>query len=275
MLFILLSALITGPFSPAQQIRFGGQIRVVSPAVNPVTYVPTATKFTNVTYLVHAGDLTGISDGGIFTGNLWFKLSDASQNATTRRMAEFSGLGLAAAGTLRVTIDTLDKLRVTGQNSAGVTVLMLKSTTSFTASTNWHCAQFSFDMSDASKVWLYIDDLNELNISTFTVGSTIDLANGGNFGIMARGTDGDAVINGSLSEVWGDTSLLDLSVSANRQLFRTPAGHPMNLGTTGQSITGSTPRLYLKNPFSTFQNNVGTGGNFSVTGSLLDDPNTP
>ena len=258
----------------AQQIRFGGQIVVVSPVANPVNYTPTATKF-NADYLVHTSDLTGISDGGIFTASLWFKLSDAAQDGTFRRLAEFAGIGLGAAGSLRITVDTVNILRVQGQNAGGTTVLTLKSTSTYTASTNWHHVATSVDMSDAAKQFLYIDDVNELNSTIFTVGETIDFANGGNFGVMARGTDGDGIVTGSQSELFFHTLFLDLSVVSNRRLFRSVTGHPVSLGANGSVPFGVQPRVYLANGFATYQNNLGSGGNFSVTGSLQDDPAIP
>ena len=260
--------------SNSQQITFGGQITVVSPNSNPITYVPTATKFSG-DYLVHTSDFTGIADGGIFTASLWFKLSDAAQDGTLRRVCQFSGIGGGLAGTCRITIDTVNKLTVTAENSSLTTILVIKSTSSYTASSTWHHMITSIDMSDSAKQHLYIDGGNERNTSTFTVGGIIDFANGGNFGIMARGTDGAGIVTGSLSEVWFTTSYLDVSIASNLQLFRSTIGHPVNLGSIGDTPTGSQPRLYLKNSFATFQNNLGSGGNFSVTGSLEDDPSTP
>ncbi len=82
--------------------------------------------------------------------------------------------------------------------------------------------------------------------------------------------DGTLGFNGLLSEFFFTDQLLDLSNPANLLKLRTAGGKPANLGLTGSTPTGTTPRIYLHNPYSTFQTNVGTGGNFTVTGALTD-----
>ena len=46
------------------------------------------------------------------------------------------------------------------------------------------------------------------------------------------------------------------------------SGKPVDLGSDGSLPTGNQPFLYLKNPFGTFQNNLGSLGNFTVVGAL-------
>jgi len=59
------------------------------------------------------------------------------------------------------------------------------------------------------------------------------------------------------------------------QKFRSAGGKPVSLGSDGSTPTGTAPTVYLKNPFGTFQNNLGGGGNFTVTGTLADDASIP
>jgi len=257
--------------SGAQQVVFGGQIVVSNPRETPVTYVPSAAKFDG-DYFVHTGDFTGIVDTNVFTIAFWFKLNDAAQDGTMRRMAEFGGISAGVAGVMRVNIDAANKVAVSAQNVAGTTVVNNKSSTSYVASTNWHFLYASTDLSAEANNYLYVDGVNERNTTTFVEGSTIDFANAGNFGFMARGTDGNGITKASISEVWFDT--IFLPPSQNIPLFL-DNGHPADIGPTGNLITGTTPILYLKNGFATFQNNLGTGGNYTVTGSLENDPNIP
>ena len=60
---------------------------------------------------------------------------------------------------------------------------------------------------------------------------------------------------------------LDLSVNNNIEKF-IKNGKPVDLGSDGSLPTGSQPEFYLKNPFDTFQNNLGSYGNFTVSGAL-------
>tara|TARA_B110000438_G_scaffold248368_1_gene251085 strand:- start:210 stop:2528 length:2319 start_codon:yes stop_codon:yes gene_type:complete len=78
---------------------------------------------------------------------------------------------------------------------------------------------------------------------------------------------------GSLGQLWFGLDFLDLSVQANREKFVSGTGasaKPVNLGTDGTTPTGSQPVIYLNNPFGTFQNNLGSGGNFTESGQLGD-----
>ena len=52
--------------------------------------------------------------------------------------------------------------------------------------------------------------------------------------------------------------------------FLASDGKPANLGADGSTPTGTQPILYLANPFATFQNNLGSGGNFTENGELTE-----
>lgn len=76
---------------------------------------------------------------------------------------------------------------------------------------------------------------------------------------------------GSLAELWlALDQTLDITNSTNRQKFRSAAGLPVALGSTGQTPTGTSPQLYLKSPAATYGTNSGTGGDFVITGALED-----
>jgi len=62
---------------------------------------------------------------------------------------------------------------------------------------------------------------------------------------------------------------LAMSSGTNRAKF-VSGGSPVDLGTNGATPTGNQPILFLNNAYGTFQNNLGYGGNFTVTGTLAD-----
>ena len=61
-----------------------------------------------------------------------------------------------------------------------------------------------------------------------------------------------------------------MSTATNRLKFLAADGKPANLGADGSTPTGTQPILYLANPFGTFQNNLGSGGNFTENGELTE-----
>jgi hypothetical protein len=82
--------------------------------------------------------------------------------------------------------------------------------------------------------------------------------------------------NACLAEVYINLAeYVDLSVEANRRKFISSAGKPVNLGASGSVPTGTAPIMYFKGPASAFPTNLGTGGNFTVTGTLTDGSTNP
>jgi hypothetical protein len=78
---------------------------------------------------------------------------------------------------------------------------------------------------------------------------------------------------GVLGQFYFDPNYIDLSVQANREKFVSGTGasvKPVDFGTDGSTPTGTQPIIYLNNPFGTFQNNLGSGGNFTEAGQLED-----
>jgi hypothetical protein len=80
-------------------------------------------------------------------------------------------------------------------------------------------------------------------------------------------------LNGCLAEFWlAPGTYLDLTTAANIALFRGADGKPVDLGADGSLPTGSAPLIYLScrpgDAASAFATNRGTGGDFTITGSL-------
>ena len=88
-------------------------------------------------------------------------------------------------------------------------------------------------------------------------------------------TLGASKLNACLSEFWVSNEYIDLSVEANRRKFIDSSGKPVDLGSDGSTPTGTAPLIYLPNPSGTFENNAGTGGNFTVTGALTACADSP
>lgn len=79
--------------------------------------------------------------------------------------------------------------------------------------------------------------------------------------------------HGTIFELYLNFSdYLDFSVEANRRKFIDASGNPVDLGVDGSVPTGRPPIIFLKNysgdSASAFATNRGSGGNFTITGSL-------
>ena len=84
---------------------------------------------------------------------------------------------------------------------------------------------------------------------------------------------GNDKIRGNLGQFYLAEDAVDISVQANRELFVSGTGanaNPVDLGSDGSKPTGSSPIVYMNNTYGSFQTNLGSGGNFSVTGELVD-----
>ena len=76
--------------------------------------------------------------------------------------------------------------------------------------------------------------------------------------------------DGKLSEFYFTTNYIDFSLESNRLRFRDCFGNPTNLS---QQITDGTipnPEVYMRFNPSSFGTNSGTGGNFTVNGTITD-----
>lgn len=74
---------------------------------------------------------------------------------------------------------------------------------------------------------------------------------------------------------FNSVTFLDLSVSSNLELF-IKSGKPVNLGTTGQTPTGSSPLVFDTGDATTFATNVGGGGGWTLqAGGITTDSNGP
>jgi hypothetical protein len=250
---------ISNPFFVAGVLKPGGSV-----------YTYTATAFDSGDYLGHSGSLTSAADSKLMTVSFWLKLNDAAQNGTVRKLYSYLG------DQSRIWLETDDTLRFSFEDNGGANfVARYISTATFTQSASWRHVAIAFNVTGGgtSLRWVYVDGASDGGTWTFWNDFAIDWDSGGDHGIMAR-SSGTEIVTGSLAEFYLSTAHA-VNLSTSLTLFRTAGGKPENLGADGSTPTGSQPIIYLKNPFGTFQNNLGSGGNFTVTGTLADDANIP
>lgn len=124
---------------------------------------------------------------------------------------------------------------------------------------------------------IYIDDV----IQTLETDTLNNLFVG--YTTVTRSRLGTIVLGGisklhsDIAQLYINTDeFLDMTVEANRRKFIAESGCAVSLGSDGSDPTGNAPTYFFDNPVSTWQNNLGTGGNFTVTsGSLTDASGSP
>jgi hypothetical protein len=152
----------------------------------------------------------------------------------------------------------------------------------YTTASGWLHILFSADTNFAAGARLgslYVNDVSDFAVVAgqdygiafncpFGAGST-DWSVGANSGNIQR-------LNADIGDLWiGFGQYSDLSVTANRRRFVSADGKSVNLGATGELPTGTSPTCFLRGPAAAFPTNLGTGGNFTVTGALTDSVTNP
>lgn len=218
-----------------------------------------------------AGGLTGVADGksGIFSG--WIRIEGEPNDA----MRVFSGATTLAGTSTHFLVErggfggSAKTLTVGCRNSSTISVLELGTTATFTTSTEWIHILASWDLV-LGATHLYINDVADKNVFVLT-NDTIDYT-------QADWAVGGAAsntfrFNGAIAELYFMPNYyLDFSIENNRRLFRTSTGKPANLGVDGGNPLGVAPLVYFHlddaEAVANFATNRGTGGNFTITGTL-------
>ena len=219
------------------------------------------TKFdgTNDSLFASSGVL---ADSKTYTFSFWIDLPASSDGQITYISDSLSSKFL-------IQKNAANEFRIRFRNTSNVTIGDVRSTFTFTNSdgpthvginidlANGTCKFFKDKVEDTTQVDTALSDANWDVTDT---GITLFSAYGNNLSW-----------DGSIGQFYISTELTDFSVAENMAKFVSADGNPVDLGSDGSTPTGTQPHIFLNNPFGTFQNNLGSGGNFSVaSGSLVD-----
>lgn len=155
--------------------------------------------------------------------------------------------------------------------SAGATILQLDQTATRANNTGWYGVLASWNLATAGHRWLYIDNTDETTQTTFT-NATIAYSTNGDQITMGDNGAGSSKFNGGVAELFiGFGQELDFSNSANRNKFQS-GGHPISLGATGSTPTGTAPTFYAHldhaEAVANFATNRAGNGNVTVSGTM-------
>lgn len=221
-------------------------------------------------WLSRGAGLTGAADGKSGILSYWF-YPEANQSVLMTHV-------IGTASKFSCTNNTDRTISISATRAADATAIMAGNTTSLFTANAWNHVAFSWDLA-ATVAHMY---LNGASAGTFAIltNDTIPYATGTTNWTVHANRLGNAKLNGGAAEVYlALNQYLDLSVSSNLEKFRSAAGKPVNLGSNGSTPTGSQPTIYLSladgAAASTYASNLGSGGAFTVNGSLTTFPSSP
>ena len=225
-------------------------------------------------YMTRGAGLDGAADSKTGIMSVWCRV-DGGDGAVRDILTAATTV---AGGAIRfeIGIDTANKFFVVGRNSAATAILSLTSSAHLAGAT-WFHVLMSWNLATAGARSVYVNDTDETSQVTFT-DDTIDYT-WADWGIGA-GPDASAKFNGCMAEFYfAPGQYLDFSIVANRRKFISGSGKPVYLGADGSAPTGTAPIAYQRvadgAAVATFATNLGTGGDFAITGTLTAGSTNP
>ena len=222
-------------------------------------------------YMTTAGALTGEADGKSGTLSAFIRLDgdDASFQNILRNRGGTNPPGFSFGR------NASNDFSINGRNAAGTLILQLDSSASYAAGATWYHVLASWDLANGLG-HLYVNGVSDLDASTLT-DDTIDYT----LGTWAFGAEPTVnKFNGCAAEVWFAMNVYtDFSIPYYRAKWASVGNKPVYLGTDGSAPNGTAPILYFHladaEAVANFATNRGTGGDFSITGTLTDGSTTP
>ena len=121
-------------------------------------------------------------------------------------------------------------------------------------------------MANTAQRHIYLDDVSSLSVTTYN-DLALDLtATSWGFGATSAGA---TKITSDIADVqfWFG-AYIDLSVEANRRLFITAGGQPVDPAIAAASALGTPIVRFAATTVASWHTNTGTGGGFTVNGAL-------
>ncbi len=228
-------------------------------------YVVETATYANSQLLRKASALTGLADSKAFTFSCWAKMA-ADGNTKAFVVINTSG----ASVRFQINRGTGNGLVFSGINSSGTTILDAVSTNSkLRISDGWVHIFVCVDLANSGNRHVYFNGVEDTGVTWTTyTNDTIDLSpTSPGVTIGANALDNNK-FDGSMAEFWLDDVYLNAPLSF---MCNTAGNHPINIGTTGNTPTGSAPAIYLSrngsgNSWAT--DSSGNANNMTVTGTL-------
>ncbi len=161
--------------------------------------------------------------------------------------------------------------------NAGGDYLKLDQATGFPIGPWTHvCGSMNTLLQTASMVVDGVLQTTEVNLTSGGSAFSDAAFNGLSFYFGSDTFPGDRFIGDVVDPWFAPGQYIDFSDPANVAKFRDPVtGKPVFLGNNGQVPTGTAPAVFFSGDASTFGTNLGSGGDFTLTGSLTNASTSP
>lgn len=216
-------------------------------------------------YLSRGAQLTGVADTTTGLHFLSFRVLGGA--GTTRLLTQTPGVGQP----ISIYLSVANLIVATFTDPLGTVVFTATNSTPIT-DTNWHNMLIGCDTTQLSKCKIYFDGADETT-GAAALGLSIDYTTSNWF--IGANILGSQNANVDMAVYYFSTEFLDITTEANRRKFVDAAGRPVPLGAKCERPTGSQPIICLNNPPSSFHINKGSGGDFTVNGSLSASTSAP
>lgn len=220
-------------------------------------------------YLLNGSALTGVTDGKQITVSFWARFNSIDAGGCNKIME---------SNPSRVVIEYCGN---------GVEVMQFKfENTSSIINTNigcgpdphvtgvWYHYLVSVDTATGT-AHCYVDDADSKQTFTAPTDQVLDFDMGGwSLGSNRLGTN--QFFDGQIADVWVDfNNYIDFTVEANRRKFINEYGNPVYLGADGSLPTGIAPEVFMSGATAGWHTNKGSGGGYTLNGSLETYAFTP
>lgn len=251
------------------QLPFSAAIIIVQGPIAPAVggYTASATNFAGDSqcWLERDGTGTGVADSATGTISFWVDPTGSDTGDWTALSTNNRFITQRTGGD--------DRMQWAGSNTAGTAEIELRQNTAtvatLTAAGGWSWVAFSFNNNTAGACYVYIANAATSWVATDCTTRTNDTGGGASIDFtdfdwaVGAANGGGAPMPANLSEVYVSQTYYDLSSSANRDLFYNSTTH----GPAGDLSAVGSPIWYLKNAYTTFTTNSGSGGDFVKKGT--------
>lgn len=220
--------------------------------------------FGGAVHLSRGGGLTGAADSKQLTFAAWVYIDSGTDGQLITSVSTVGG------GTFRTRVflaSGTNKFSIQALNAAATTICYIES--SVIPFGVWTHVMASFDLTDPTKRHIYVNGIEDLAAVTTYTNDTIDFTHA-DWGVGGY-PNGVSRLDGAIADLWFQPGLyVDLSLARNRRKFLGIENRPAFLKADGSGPTGSAPLVYLSGALASWHTNKGTGGGFTLTGTLAE-----
>lgn len=258
------------PDDPGRNDGTGGDFTlngtVAQSGRGPNQYNAPASTFDGANDYVRRTSLSGLSSSKQFTLSMIAKPTKSASSGTGSFEVRTGGSNGSAL--IIDFITTEGGPRVYAKKQDNTEIMSFVGTDSGFPLNSYGSIQMSVDLSDPSKRAVFVNGIKAVD-SDFSlfVDDFIGFASNSPVNVGGFGSSPTGDFGGELSDIWFDTTYIDLS--ASNPFYDSDTGKPKYLGENGELPTGTAPLIYLPLRADNAGANKGTGGDFTVNSGPL------